>query len=566
MIKKIQSLIIIFMFIGITTVYAENVKIESITLDSKSDRTEIISEPTYEGLSIRFNLKFVEVNDYAKYKIIINNQDNEDYEIEGLNDFKSSKYVAYSFNYDNSKNKIEKNSKSTVYVTIKYVKEVEDTLVDKTGKYTEYNSLVLNLGNDNSIIEGNPVSKKIEQVIDNPSTGDRIVIAFIAILLITGIFLILKKHNKQKYINVLIITMLMIPTIVFALNKIKITIDSTILIEKKINIIESRYVNNNTNVERDFWQYYQYIYSITFKNKIEKPEEYEYEYDVSDKKDKSVMAYLVGREDYNYDYDLYIMADGNIYANPDSSYVFNEIYNLKVINNIEYYRTINAENMSYMFGGVSNLESLDLSHFDTRNVTNMRGMFTQNYYGGQKIEELDLSSFDTSKVTDMSNMFYEYVDLKVLNISSFDTSKVTDMSNMFSNCKSLMQLDLSSFDTSKVTNMKQMFYFCESLKQLNVNNFDTSNVTNMNGMFEDIIISELDLSSFDTSKVIDMSYMFSYSGVLKHIYVSDKWNVDNVSTSNYMFSQCLKLPNYDENIVDKTKANTSSTGYLTLKV
>ena len=80
MIKHIKLFLILFvLFIGINVVQAANVSIESITLDSKSSKTEILEEPTYEGLSIKFNIKFVEVGDSAKYKIIINNQDNEDY-------------------------------------------------------------------------------------------------------------------------------------------------------------------------------------------------------------------------------------------------------------------------------------------------------------------------------------------------------------------------------------------------------------------------------------------------------------------------------------------------------
>ena len=60
-------------FIFVSNVYAaENVSIESITLDSKSDNAEIVNDASYEALSIKFNIKFYEVDDYVKYKIIIN--------------------------------------------------------------------------------------------------------------------------------------------------------------------------------------------------------------------------------------------------------------------------------------------------------------------------------------------------------------------------------------------------------------------------------------------------------------------------------------------------------------
>ena len=55
--------------------------------------------------------------------------------------------------------------------------------------------------------------------------------------------------------------------------------------------------------------------------------------------------------------------------------------------------------MSSMFRS-SKATSLDLSNFDTSNVTNMDTMFYDS-----KATTLDLSSFDTSKVTDMGWMF-----------------------------------------------------------------------------------------------------------------------------------------------------------------
>ena len=59
----------------------------------KSDNTEIVNEATYQNLSIKFDIKFNEVNDFAKYKIVINNQTNEDYEISEVNP--NSQYVTY---------------------------------------------------------------------------------------------------------------------------------------------------------------------------------------------------------------------------------------------------------------------------------------------------------------------------------------------------------------------------------------------------------------------------------------------------------------------------------------
>ena len=96
---------------------------------------------------------------------------------------------------------------------------------------------------------------------------------------------------------------------------------------------------------------------------------------------------------------------------------------------------------------------------------------------------VDLSGFDTSQVTFMVRMFGECSALTSINLSDFDTSKVTNMSSAFQGCSSLTNLDLSDFDTSQVTNMRGMFSMCSGLAFLDLSGFDTSQVTNMTDMF-----------------------------------------------------------------------------------
>ena len=80
------------------------------------------------------------------------------------------------------------------------------------------------------------------------------------------------------------------------------------------------------------------------------------------------------------------------------------------------------------------------------------------------LEFVDLSNFDTSEVTDMSGIFYECSSLKSIDLSNFDTSKVINMGSMFYECSSLKSIDISNFNTSKVTDMSIMFYGCSSLE------------------------------------------------------------------------------------------------------
>ena len=159
-----------------------------------------------------------------------------------------------------------------------------------------------------------------------------------------------------------------------------------------------------------------------------------------------------------------------------------------------------------------------------------------------------------------------------LDVSNFDTSNVTDMRGMFDNSQATT-LDVSNFDTSKVTNMNNMFYYSKATT-LDVSNFNTSNVTDMSAMFSGSQATTLDVSNFNTSKVTNMGYMFYNSTNLKTIYVSDKFKTDRVTSSTNMFSGCTSLvggagTKYDSTKTDKTYARidggTSSPGYFTAK-
>ena len=212
---------------------------------------------------------------------------------------------------------------------------------------------------------------------------------------------------------------------------------------------------------------------------------------------------------------------------------------------LSHFNTSNVTDMSWMFAYCNSLTSLDVSNFDTSNVTDMAGMFS----GCSSLTSLDLSSFDTSKVTDMHGMFGSCSSLTSLDLSNFNTSNVTDMSGMFGDCSSLTSLDLSHFDTSNVTSMSQMFLSCSSLTSLDLSSFDTSNVTSMGGMFcnwsgHSSSLMSLDLSSFDTSNVTSMGGMFELCNALTSLDLSS-FDTSNVTSMEGMFSGCSSLTSLD---------------------
>ncbi len=135
-------------------------------------------------------------------------------------------------------------------------------------------------------------------------------------------------------------------------------------------------------------------------------------------------------------------------------------YGCKLLTNLDLsgFNTINVANMSLMFFECSKLETIDVSEFDVKNVTTMSAMFS----GCHRLKNLDISHFvTTSKLENLGQMFLTCRTLESVDLSGFDTSNVTDMNNMFRQCWALTELDVSNFDTRNVTNMWGMFYVGE---------------------------------------------------------------------------------------------------------
>ena len=249
------------------------------------------------------------------------------------------------------------------------------------------------------------------------------------------------------------------------------------------------------------------------------------------KKEIKYKKYFIPEKEGLYEIKLIIKSDIK-----DCSFMFCECNNITDID-LSSFDTKNVTNMSHMFRYCENLTNLNLSSFDTKNVTNMKNMF----YNCEKITNLNLSSFDTKKVTNMSHMFRYCEKITNLNLSSFDTKNVTNMSHMFYNCEKITNLNISSFDTKNVTNMSHMFYNCEKITNLNLSSFDTKNVTNMSHMFWNCKnITNFYLSSFDTKNVTNMSHMFRYCENITNLNLSS-FDTKNATNMKNMFWCCSKL-------------------------
>ena len=129
-------------------------------------------------------------------------------------------------------------------------------------------------------------------------------------------------------------------------------------------------------------------------------------------------------------------------------------------------------------------------------------------------------------------MFYKCSSLTSLDVTHFNTANVTDMSYMFSSCSSLTSLDVTHFNTANVTNMSTMFYNCSKLTSLDVTHFNTAKVTNMYSMFRNCLaLTTIYASSkFVTTLVSDSRFMFYNCEKLKG---EEEWKNDKATDKTY---------------------------------
>ena len=99
--KKILRIlfVVIISIIFIPNVYAtNNLEIESINLvDNSEDVIEFSSPKINNNTGISFDLSFLNLNSFAKYKGIINNKTDKDYYIDNESKFNNSDYVSYKY-------------------------------------------------------------------------------------------------------------------------------------------------------------------------------------------------------------------------------------------------------------------------------------------------------------------------------------------------------------------------------------------------------------------------------------------------------------------------------------
>ena len=203
----------------------------------------------------------------------------------------------------------------------------------------------------------------------------------------------------------------------------------------------------------------------------------------------------------------------------------------------------------YMFFYCENIESIDLSCFNAKNVIYMNEMF----YGCSNLKEINLSFLNTINVKEMSYMFRYCSNLKNIDLSYFNTQNVENMNFMFSNCSNLEEINITKFKTENVNDMESMFSYCENLKKIELPSINIKNVKDISSMFRNCRkLERIDLSPFLNDFEIKTYNMFDGCDGLTYIKL-DKKLKEQIIKNN---------PTYKDNIFNNRRIEIDSNNCL----
>ncbi|PMD72240.1 BspA family leucine-rich repeat surface protein [Companilactobacillus nuruki] len=243
----------------------------------------------------------------------------------------------------------------------------------------------------------------------------------------------------------------------------------------------------------------------------------------------------------------------------DMSYTLSGLNLTKIgSNQITNWDVSKVNTMGYLFYNTI-FDSLNLSNWDFSSVTTMPGMFS----GDDNLDKVkNLADWDTSKVTNMSAMFSHTKEDNLSFLENWDVSNVKDMSYMFSGNSNLTGLDISNWNTTSLSNAGYMFYNSPLLNEDNLKGYQnlvTNKTTNMEGMFSFTGFKTIDLSKYDTSNVTSLSYLFNGDKSLKKIIGNFK--TGSVTSMDYAFRNTNLSDLSEFNLADWDTSKVKSMSY-----
>lgn len=227
-----------------------------------------------------------------------------------------------------------------------------------------------------------------------------------------------------------------------------------------------------------------------------------------------------------------------------SSHLFWGMDKVTEIRGIGEVNTDAVESVWLMFGNMSSLQSVDLTEWNTENLTTASGLFE----GASAITSVgDLSSWSVPKLENVSYMFSQAESMTEIDLSGWGEAPLTTINAAFAYTKSLENLNVSNWNISEADNISAVFMGASKLKTIEgVDGWNTGNVVYMAYLFQGMpMLEEVDLSGWTTDNVQQMQLMFDGDTSLRSIGDVSHWNTASVGYINGAFQNASSLTKLD---------------------
>ena len=508
--KLIYSLLFILFLLPVTALAETKVEVKSISFIEKSENTVINNEATTDGEKINLDLTFYDKNDYATYKVVVKNSNSVGLYINDSIFDSSDEHISYKFSYEDNSNFIKPDEEKTVTIKVMYSKEVPKELFRST-KYDASNNTPLVL------------SDKLIQI---PNTLKNlgilgVLITGFSVLCIFTALAVIYKNKKVSSLNILVILLmiLLVPKYADALLRVDIPIDSKIdvrLVKPRNCTFEGNLVQGARFISG------QYTYMYKLKNNG------------------------TGWNAVNNDDGWGVTLTDKDSTDPVTSPICSTINDIPV------------KFFDYLYYK-SKAPSVDLSTIDTSYAPSLNFLF-----GESSFTELDLSYINPSSAIQMLQTFEGMKNIDTIDISMWDTSHTTYFSRLFSDTNlkyiNIDNVDFSNHDFYALYNLAPGSNLVKKISARNTKwPKEADNAFYIHTGWVDSALEEIDLTNADFSKTISMTSMFSYNPNLKEIKGLDTIKGGKPKNINYAFQHTEALEKIDLSQFDLSEL-TSATG------
>lgn len=203
-------------------------------------------------------------------------------------------------------------------------------------------------------------------------------------------------------------------------------------------------------------------------------------------------------------------------------------------------RTCYSISLANMFKSMSDLETLDLSLWDTSYVLDIHSLF---HYCKHLKSVKGLNTWDTCEFTNMASVFSDCKELETLDLTGWKVDRVVTFDYMFKGCVSLKEIKgIECWCITELTSASDMFYDCVSLKELKLDWGKASQLKSMNNFFEECSsLESAEINMSETNNLENINSLFSGCNNLKSITGLDTWDVSKVSDATNLFAGCTNL-------------------------